>query len=314
MKAKYRDNLPQLSDDLFLTDGGFETTLVFHEGFELPVFAAFTLLKTEEGRKAMRNYFDRYIPLATKNGLGFVLESPTWRANPDWASQIGYSSEELNEANREAIAFMEDIRDRYETEPSKMPISGSIGPQGDGYHPSRFMSAKEAERYHQAQIDTFKGTAVDFVTSFTICYVEEAIGIVRAAQNASIPVAIGFTLETDGKLPSGQSLKDAIEQVDSETGSGPMYYMINCAHPTHFIDVFSSEPWVKRIRAIRANSSKMSHAELDNAEKLDEGNPQEFGQEYRVLRSKLPKLNIVGGCCGTDHRHVESVCRAWLAG
>lgn len=313
MKAKYRDKLPQLSNDIFLTDGGFETTLVFHEGFELPAFAAFTLLKTEKGRKAMDDYFDRYIPLATKNELGFVLESPTWRANPDWASQIGYSPEELDEANREAIRFMESIRDRYETKQSKMPISGSIGPQGDGYHPSSFMSVDEAEQYHQSQIDTFKNTAVDFVTSFTICYVEEAIGIVRAAQNAKMPVAIGFTVETDGKLPSGQLLNEAIEQADRETGNTPIYYMINCAHPTHFMDVLKDEFWVERIRAIRANSSKMSHAELDNAEKLDEGNPEEFGQEYRILRTKLPNLNIVGGCCGTDHRHVERVCQAWLA-
>ena len=314
MRAKYRNNLPQLSDDLFLTDGGFETTLVFHKGFDLPAFAAFPLLKTEEGRQAMREYFDRYIPLATQNGLGFVLEGPTWRANPDWAVKIGYSPEELQEANHEAIAFMEEIRDRHEAEQSKMPISGSIGPQGDGYNPSSFMSVEEAEQYHQWQIGTFKDTAADFVTSFTICYAEEAVGIVRAAQNADIPVAIGFTLETDGKLPSGQSLKDAIEQVDRETGNLPIYYMVNCAHPTHFMDVLAVEPWAERIRAIRANSSKMSHAELDNAEKLDEGNPQEFGEEYLILRSKLPKLNILGGCCGTDHRHLESVCQAWLTG
>ncbi len=313
MIAKYRNNLPQLSDNVFLTDGGFETTLVFHNGFDLPAFAAFTLLETEEGRQAMRNYFDRYIPLAIKNELGFVLESPTWRANPDWAMKIGYSPKELHEANCKAIAFMEEIRGRHEAEQSKMPISGSIGPQGDGYNPSSFMSAEEAEQYHQIQIDTFKNTAADFVTSFTICYADEAIGITRAAQNAGMPVAIGFTLETDGKLPSGQSLKDAIEEVDSETGNVPIYYMINCAHPTHFMDVLADEPWVERIHAIRANSSKISHAELDNAEKLDEGNPQELGQEYLLLRSKLPNLNVLGGCCGTDHRHVKSICQAWLS-
>ncbi len=312
MVAKYRNNLPQLSDEIFLTDGGMETTLVFHEGLDLPAFAAFTLLKAEEGRQAMREYFDRYIPLATKNELGFVLESPTWRANPDWAAKIGYGPEDLHAANREGISFIEEIRGRHETTQSKMPISGCIGPQGDGYNPSCFMSAEEAEQYHQSQIDTFKDTAADFVTSFTICYAEEAIGITRAAQNAGIPVTIGFTLETDGRLPSGQSLKDAIEQVDGETGNLPIYYMVNCAHPTHFMNVFVGEPWAERIRAIRANSSKMSHAELDNAEKLDEGNPQEFGQEYLLLRSKLPNLNILGGCCGTDHRHVESVCQIWL--
>ncbi len=313
MIAKYRDKLPQLSQDLFLTDGGFETTLVFHEGLDLPAFAAFTLLKSKKGQMAMREYFDRYIPLATRNDLGFVLEAPTWRANPDWSRKIGYSPEELHEANREAIAFMEEIRDRYETEESKMPISGSIGPQGDGYQPSTFMSVDAAERYHQIQMNTLKDTAADFVTSFTICYVEEAIGIVKAAKNVDMPIAIGFTVETNGRLPSGQSLKEAIEQVEMETRMAPIYYMINCAHPTHFGDILTEGHWATRIRAIRANSSKMSHAELDNAEKLDEGNPEEFGQDYLFLRDKLPNLTILGGCCGTDHRHVENVCRAWLS-
>ena len=308
--AKYRINLPQLSGNLFLTDGGFETTLVFHEGLELPEFAAFTQLKTEEGRKAMNNYFDRYARIATSNGLGFVLEAPTWRANPDWAAKIGYSPKELDKVNRDAIVFMEHIRERHETMYSKMPISGSIGPQDDGYKPSSFMSMEEAKKYHQTQINTFKETAADFITSFTICYVEEAIGIARAAKNAEMPVVIGFTVETDGNLPSGQTLKEAIEQVDRETKEIPIYYMINCAHPTHFMNVLTGDNWLSRIHAIRANSSKMSHKELDNAEELDEGNPQELGEEYLTLRSKLPNLNILGGCCGTDHRHVESICRA----
>ncbi|GJL86147.1 MAG: homocysteine S-methyltransferase [Micavibrio sp.] len=311
--AKYRDNLPQLSGDLFLTDGGFETTLVFHEGFDLPEFASFPLLKTESGRAKMREVLERYIPLATKNGLGFVLEPPTWRANPDWAAKIGYSPEELDEANRQAIIFMEELRDAHETQKSPMPISGCIGPQDDGYNPSSFMSVETAEKYHQVQINTLKDTATDFVTSFTICYVDEAIGIVRAAQNADMPVAIGFTVETDGRLPSGQPLKEAIEQVDAETNSVPIYYMINCAHPTHFIDVLTDGgEWLERIQAIRANSSCMSHEELDNAEELDEGNPQQMGQEYLALRTKLPNLNVLGGCCGTDHRHVEAIRNAWM--
>ncbi|MGB0911155.1 MAG: homocysteine S-methyltransferase family protein, partial [Nitrospirales bacterium] len=302
MIAKYRDKLPQLSQDLFLTDGGFETTLVFHEGFDLPAFAAFTLLKSKKGQTAMREYFDRYIPLATRNDLGFVLEAPTWRANPDWARKIGYRPEELHKANCEAVAFMEEIRHRYETEKTNMPISGSIGPRGDGYHPSTFMSVEAAERYHQVQMNTLKDTAADFVTSFTICYVEEAIGIVKAAKNVDMPVVIGFTLETDGRLPSGQSLKEAIERVDMETQMAPIYYMINCAHPTHFSHLFQTQdPWLTRVKGLRGNASCLSHAELNESETLDEGSPTLFGAELSDLKSLSPHITVLGGCCGTDY-------------
>ncbi len=310
---KYRNNLPQLSGDLFLTDGGLETTLVFHEGIDLPEFAAFTLLKTPEGQAKIGIILEHYIKLATDNELGFILESATWRANPDWAAKLGYSPEELEAVNRQAIDEIVKLRNKYETSRSKIVLSGVVGPQDDGYNPSQFMSAEAAEKYHQTQIDVLKDTEADLVTAFTICYVDEALGIARAAQNAEMPAVIGFTLETDGRLPSGQPLGEAIEQVDAETNASPAYYMINCAHPTHFMDVLSpGEGWAARIRAIRANASCMSHEELDNCEELDEGNPQELGQQYLALRAKLPNVNVLGGCCGTDHRHVEAICKAWM--
>jgi S-methylmethionine-dependent homocysteine/selenocysteine methylase len=311
--AQYRHNLPQLSDNLFLTDGGIETTLVFREGLDLPEFAAFDLLKTQTGYQVLENYFRTYARMACNYQTGLILESATWRANPDWGIKLGYSENELAEMNRQAIALLHDIRQESETKQSRMVISGCVGPRGDGYIPANAMNADEAADYHRPQIEVFCDADADLVTAITMNYVEEAIGIAKAAQALHMPVVISFTVETDGHLPTGHSLKDAIAQVDAATHHAPAYYMINCAHPTHFAsNLITGESWLERIRGLRANASTKSHAELNESETLDEGNPAELGSQYRELKSKLRNLNVLGGCCGTDDRHVEAICKACL--
>ena len=311
--AQYRNALPQLAGTFFLTDGGIETTLIFHEGLELPDFAAFHLLKTPQGAEALRKYFRTYAEIAKRFGTGLILESATWRANADWGKKLGYTPAELADANRRAIHLLEELRSEYETGQMPIVISGCIGPRGDGYVPDRAMSAHEAEAYHREQIETLAGTAADMVCAITMNYVEEAIGIARAAQRAHMPVAISFTVETDGTLPTGQPLKGAIEEVDDATSGYPSYYMINCAHPTHFDQVLTQgAQWVQRIHGLRANASRMSHAQLNEASELDAGNATELGQEYADLKERLPQLNVMGGCCGTDHRHIEQIASACL--
>jgi S-methylmethionine-dependent homocysteine/selenocysteine methylase len=311
--ARYRNNLPQLSSDLFLTDGGIETTLIFREGLELPEFAAFDLLKYDAGYKALEKYFHTYATLARDYEVGLVLESATWRANSDWGTKLGYDRETLAKMNRRAIALLHNIRNKYETEKTRMVISGCLGPRGDGYNPADLMTSDEAQQYHRPQIETFHDADADLVTAITMNYVEEAIGIARAAKSAGMPVAISFTVETDGRLPTKQTLLEAIAQVDVATDYAPAYYMINCAHPTHFASVLKiGEPWLDRIRGIRANASTKSHAELNEATELDDGNPLELGNQYRELRDSLKNLNVLGGCCGTDHRHVEAICKACM--
>ena len=310
----HRNHLPQLDGGLFLTDGGIETTLIFLEGIDLPLFAAFDLLKDDEGREALRGYYEPFAELAHARRVGFVLESPTWRASPRWAAELGYSERELEQLNRKAIALMEEIRDRHADADAPVVISGCVGPQDDGYNPSQILSAADAQDYHSTQIRTFSETAADMVTAITMTYVEEALGVTRAASAAGMPVAISFTVETDGRLPSGQGLAEAIEQVDDETDRGPAYYMINCAHPTHFEGVIERPgPWRERIRGLRANASRMSHAELDQATELDDGDPGDLGVRYAAVATTLPNLNVVGGCCGTDLRHVREACEAWSA-
>jgi S-methylmethionine-dependent homocysteine/selenocysteine methylase len=306
--AKYRDRLPQLCGGMFLTDGGFETSLIFHEEWDLPMGEAFVLMDSVQGVAAIRAYFDRYIPMALERGLGFVLESPTWRANPDWAAKIGYERKRLAEINRASIDLMHQIRDTFETERSPMPISGCIGPRRDGYDPGAVMSVAAAEAYHAWQIGVLREAGADFVSGFTMTNVNEALGLTRAAKAAGMPCVISFTLETDGRLPTGETLASAIGKVDEATEAYPAYYMINCAHPTHFADTLEADSaWVQRLRGLRANSSKRSHAELDNSPDLDIGNPKELGREYQALLQRFPQINVLGGCCGTDHRHVECI-------
>jgi S-methylmethionine-dependent homocysteine/selenocysteine methylase len=306
----YRDALPHLEDDrLFIADGGLETTLIFHRGIDLPCFAAFDLLKDDGGREELRAYFEPYFAIARDRGVGLVLDTATWRANPDWAGQLGYSLDQLDEANRQAVAFAEELRAAAGDTP--VVINGVVGPRGDGYDAGEQMTADEAQRYHARQIRTFAGSATDMVTAVTMTYPDEAVGVVRAAREAGMPVAISFTVETDGRLANGDALKDAIEHVDAETDGAAAYFMINCAHPTHFAGVLDGDGWLDRIGGLRANASTKSHAELDDAEELDEGDPVALGAEHAPLRPRLRSVRLIGGCCGTDHRHVAELCAAW---
>jgi S-methylmethionine-dependent homocysteine/selenocysteine methylase len=305
------NELPSLDGGLFLTDGGLETFLIFHRDLDLPEFAAFDLLKDEAGREELRGYYGPFLDLAVDSGFGFVLESPTWRANPRWGAAIGYDEPALANANREAVRLMNELR-RAAGGDRPILISGCVGPHDDGYSPSEVLDASEAHAYHASQIGTFAETSVDLVTAVTMTYVEEAIGIARAATDLDVPVVISFTVETDGRLPSGQALGEAIEQVDADAESEVAYFMINCAHPTHFEPVLTiGEPWLERVQGLRANASRMSHAELDEATELDAGDPEDLAGRYASLREHLPNLNIVGGCCGTDYRHVAEICAAF---
>lgn len=313
--SKYRHQLPQLGQDFFLMDGGLETTLIFHHGVDLPEFASFPLLTTAVGREMLNRYYRQYLEIARNAQANFILDSVTWRANPDWGKRLGYDSEALADINREAIAHIEALRHGYERDDAQskhtqIVISGCIGPRGDGYAIENVMDTREAEDYHAPQINTFASTSADMVCAFTINYPEEAIGIVRAAQGAQMPVSISFTVETDGHLPNGQSLPGAIQQVDAATAAYASYFMINCAHPTHFEkSLMGSEPELSRIRGVRANSSRKSHQELNDSTELDSGNPMELGQHYVAIKQQLQQLNIMGGCCGTDHRHIAQIAK-----
>ncbi len=313
--ATYRHALPQLSAPVFLTDGGIETTLIYDDGLDLPDFAAFALLDDEEGRAALERYFDAYATIAVRDHVGIVLETVTWRASPDWTARRGYSREDMERLNRAAVQLLVDVRRRHETPDTPIVISGCVGPRGDGYQPGSLMSAEEARAYHSVQAEVFADTEADLITAITMTYPAEAVGVTQAARAAGMPVVVSFTVETDGALPTGEALAEAIIGVDAATDAYPAYYMVNCAHPSHFAHVLEpGSAWTQRLGGIRANASTMSHAELDVATELDAGDPADLATRYADLRRTFPHVRVLGGCCGTSHHHLDAISTACAVG
>lgn len=311
--ARFRDALPQLGPDVFLTDSGLETDLLFNQGVDLPQFAAFPLLNNSEGTDRLRTYFGAHAAVAAQANVGFVLEAATWRANADWGALLGFDEQALDEVNRQAVELLVDVRHEFAGMGHAYPISGCLGPRGDAYRPDHLMTPDEAGIYHRPQIETLADTEADLVSALTLTYSAEAVGIALAARDTGMPVVLSFTVETDGTLADGTTLADAIRLVDAATETYPAYYMIHCAHPSHFATVLDGDDtWTARIRGVRANASSKSHAELDDATELDSGDPVSFGRDYAELRSHFPHLTVLGGCCGTDLRHIQQVATACL--
>ena len=309
---KYRNQLPQLSGELFLTDAGLETDIIFNRGIAIREFAAHTLLADPVGRRALETYFDGFIGLAIQVGVGLVLDTVTWKAHRHWAADLDESISYLQDINRLAVGFISNLR-ALANNPQPIVLNAPIGPRGDAYAPEKRIAAEDAETYYSEQLAWLSQTEIDMVTGLTFTQSSEAIGLVRAAESQGLPCVISFTVETDGRLPTGETLSDAIAHVDGETGNGPAYFMVNCAHPDHFAHVLQAGDWRKRICGIRANASRCSHAELDESETLDHGNPAELAEQYARLRDQMPWLNVLGGCCGSDLRHVTAIARRMTA-
>jgi S-methylmethionine-dependent homocysteine/selenocysteine methylase len=313
--SKYRHRIRPLFDRPLVTDAGLETWLVFQQGIELRHFAAFELLRTPAGIDVLRCWYRRFADIARAHGCGLLLESPTWRANPDWSVRLGHDLDTLADLNRSAIGLLLELRAEFEGPDMPVLICGNLGPRGDGYVPSARMSAAEAQAYHSTQIRTFAGTDADLVSVFTMNYVDEAVGMVRAARAADMPVVVSLTVETDGTLPSGEPLQQAIESTDDATAGYALHYMVNCAHPEHFAaQLAQGDAWTRRLRGVRANASRRSHAELEASTELDDGDPEELARLYLGLRRHVPTLTVLGGCCGTDDRHVSAMARRWVEG
>ena len=303
----YQARLPQLDGGVFLGYFGMETDLIFNQGVDLPGFASYPLLETVKGREILRGYCSDLVGLAREVGAGVVLESPTWVANRDRGAEIGYDPERLHQLNRAGIDLIREVRD--DNADVETVLSCAVGPRHDAYNPESYMSVAEAKQYHSEQISSVADTGLDMIDASTLAYPNEAAGIALAARDASLPVVVGFTVETDGKLPSGHSLEEAIRFVDATTDDVVAYYLINCAHPDHFDNVLEDAPWMSRVRGVIANASRCSHEELDNFEVLDDGDPVELGELIGGIRACFPHISVVGGCCGTDMRHMTEIAR-----
>lgn len=288
----------------YVSDGGLETDLIFNHGVELPEFASFPLVESDGGRSLLRAYYDGYAEVARRAAAALTLESPTWRANPDWGARVGYDAAGLDRANAAAVGFLQSLREQYADLPD-VRIIGAVGPRGDGYVAGERTDPDEAAEYHAAQVAALARAGADLVAAYTLTGPEEGIGVVRAARAAGVPVLVGFTVETDGRLPDGTALGDAVSRVDA--ADPPDGYVVNCAHPTHIAPGLAAGEWLERIVQVNPNASTQSHAELDAAEELDTGDLALLARSYDDLRPLLPGLRVVGGCCGTDARHVAAL-------
>ncbi len=295
-----------VSDWRYVTDGGLETDLIFHHGVDLPEFAAYPLVGSDEGRALLYSYYEEYAAIAMAAGTGLRLEAPTWRANPDWGERLGDDPTSLADANREAVTLLQSYAEAWRDRVPDIVVTGVVGPRGDGYAPGPAVDPDEAADYHAPQLRAFAEAGAVAVCALTLTDTGEAIGVVRAAADAGLPVTVGFTVETDGRLPTGPTLARAIETVDAT--AAPASFLVNCAHPTHVLPA-CDEPgdWTARIAGLRCNASTLTHAELDESETLDEGDLELLLASHRELEARLPGLEVVGGCCGTDARHVAAL-------
>lgn len=299
---------------LLLAEGGLETWLVYHEGVTLPHFAAFDLVRRPGGRALLERHYRSFAELGAREGVGVILETATWRASSDWGARLGYGARQLEALHHELLEVLLGVRAALQPSPVAILVAGSMGPRSDAYVPTVRMSVDEAAAYHGAQLATFAEMPIDLVVASTLGYVEEALGVTQAARSLPVPLVLSFTVETDGRLPSGQGVGEAIEQVDAASGDRVAYYMINCAHPSHVaLGLEPDAPWLGRLRGLRANASAKSHAELDAATALDEGDADELAAGFAALRTIWPGLIVVGGCCGTGPRHTARIVAA-LAG
>jgi S-methylmethionine-dependent homocysteine/selenocysteine methylase len=289
----------------YVTDGGLETDLIFNYGVDLPEFAAYPLVWTDEGRSLLRQYYEGYADVAGAVGAGLRLETPTWRANPDWAALLGHDVRTVSDANRTAVELLQALAHGWRDRVPEIVVTGMVGPRGDGYAVGDAVDPDEAADYHAPQVRAFAEAGAQAVCALTLTDPGEAVGVVRVADSVGLPVGIGFTVETDGRLPDGTTLGSAIEQVDAV--APPAYFLVNCAHPQHVLPGLDDAPWVERVHGLRSNASTASHAELDEAEELDDGDLTVFVPSHRALEARLPSLEIVGGCCGTDARHVAAL-------
>jgi S-methylmethionine-dependent homocysteine/selenocysteine methylase len=299
----------QCDGELFLTEGGTETEIMYKWGFELPHFAMFSLLENRDAMSAMRGIFRRYLDVVAKHEMSAMLTGLDYRASPDWGALLGYSPEALADANHRSIDFLRDVARDYSGDIRRTLVGGCIGPRGDAYQLNRSITSTEAEDYHAVQLTTLKQADVDFACAMTFNNTAEAIGVTRAAARIGVPLVISLTVDATGRLKSGLTVAEAIETIDARTGAMPAFYMLNCSHPVEFASALADGEWIRRVRGIRPNASKMEKLALCKLGHLEEGDPVELGRLMGDLARRHCHMDVWGGCCGTAEVHLDEIAR-----
>ena len=235
-------------------------------------------------------------------------------------------ADKVGKANKAGVELLKSLREEFASEETKIVISGAMGPLGDAYQLSEETrdgdgrSSGSGSRLedvmgcYRGQVAALAEAGADMISIMTVTSTDEAVAAVLLAREASLPVWVSFTVETDGKLLDGRTGERFINDVDDATDRYASYFGINCAHPTHFLDALRglSKEARARIREVRVNASDKSHAELDESEELDRGDPKVLGGLHAKIRELLPRLCVVGGCCGTDEEHVREMAKVLL--
>ncbi len=302
------------SGEYFLTEGGTETEIMYRHGFELPEFAMFPLLDTPKAVRALRSIFRAHLDVAAEFGLSFLLTGLDYRASPDWGAKLGYSPQALSDANMQSIEFLREISEGYEGQIPRLLIGGCLGPRGDAYGLNQNITAESAEDYHAVQLETLKKSGVDFAVAATFNNVPEAVGVSRAAARIGVPLFVSLTLDSTHRLKSGPSLGDAITEIDALAGeAAPEFYLLNCSHPLEYEPALDDGKWIKRLRGVRPNASKMEKIALCKLGHIEDGNPVELGEQIGDLSYRYTHMDIFGGCCGTGDSHLREIAKALVS-
>jgi len=300
-----------------LTGGGIETYLLFIQNLELREFCGFELyMQPEELRRAEEAFLRPTADAALESGCDLLVDAMTWRAQTDYLRALGYDDALLETINQDAVRWVRGFIERWRSsnpgaQETTLFVSGDVGPRGDGYRVEGEIPIEAALAYHKRQIDALASAGADVIAALTMTNVNESIAIVRAARESGLPCIVSPTVETDGRTPEGISLGSFIERVDAATEAAPLFYMVNCAHPSHLDATLRSakqrkEGWLDRFEGLRANASCKSHEELDNSTEIDRGDPAALASELVGL-SKEYGLRLLGGCCGTDSEHIRAI-------
>lgn len=300
---------PRLDDRIYITEGGIETEILYKWGFELPEFSMYPLLDNADAMKTIHAMFDRVFAAAAAHDAGIVLAGLDYRASPDWAEKIGYSRDQLDAFIHRNIAFLKGRREAHADRVRDVYIAATCGPRGDAYGTGGTITEDEAEAYHAFQIAASKAAGADLVIGITFNNIPESIGFVRAAQDVGIPVGISLTLTPEGVMRSGPSLQQAVEEIDAATDGAAAWFGTNCAHPVEFEPALNGGAWTDRLRYVRPNASKMDKIALCKLGHLEDGDPEELGGQMADLKRRFPQADILGGCCGTDERHLGEIAR-----
>ena len=307
MAVSFPDQQPGL---MYLTEGGTETEIMYKHGFELPEFAMFPLLEQPAAVAELRSMYSRYLDTAARHGFGVVMGGLDYRASPDWAALLGYSPEALHDMQLRSIGFLREVSESYQADLPALLYAGVLGPRGDAYSLNRTITAEEAEDYHSTQIATLALAEVDLVEAMTFNNIAEAVGVTRAAARAGLPASISFTLDSNHRLHSGPSLREAIESVDAQTGEDrPAFYGLNCSHPLEFLPALEPGDWFERVRCLRPNAAMMDKISLCTLGHLESGDPVDLGQRMGAISAQYPHIDIWGGCCGTWETHLDEIAR-----